>query len=195
MPARPQRSIWPVVGVLLVCLTPVIIAVVLYLNPQWLDGTGSNYGTILEPQRPMPAAEALRLTDLNGSPYDFQQLRGQWLLVTADGAACPESCARKLFITRQTHASTGKNVVRIERVWFVTDDAKVPDIVQEAYEGTHILRVSPEQLQAYMGHDAPEKHIWLIDPLGNLMMRFPEEVDPSGLRRDLGKLLFASQIG
>src|SRR5690606_33241478 len=98
-------------------------------------------------------------------------------------------------IMRQTHASTGKNVVRVERVWFVTDDAPVPEIVQEAYLGTHMLRVSPEQLRAFLGHDQPANHIWVIDPLGNLMMRFPEEADPSKLRKDLGKLLFASQIG
>lgn len=183
------------VWVLAACLAPVIAAVLFYLNPQWLEGQGTNYGTILEPQRPVPAAQDLRLTELDGNAFDLQQLQGQWLVVTADGATCPESCARKLFIMRQTHASTGKNVVRIERVWFVTDDQPVPEIVQEAYEGTHILRASPDQLREFMGHEQPQNHIWVIDPLGNLMLRFPENADPIRVRKDLGKLLFASQIG
>src|SRR5690606_24207394 len=135
------------------------------------------------------------LTDLDGNAVDLQQLRGQWLLVTADGAACPDSCARKLFIMRQSHASTGKNVVRIERVWLITDDAPVKPEVLEAYRGMHMLRADPEQVRAFMGSDNPQNHIWIIDPLNNLMMRFPENADPTKLRRDIGKLLFASQVG
>lgn len=180
---------------LVACVLPVVAAVSLYFNPQWMPQERSNYGAILEPQRPVPAPDALRLTDLDGKPVDLRELQGQWLLVTADQAACPEACARKLFIMRQSHASTGKNVVRIERVWFITDAEPVPDAVKEAYVGTHMLRVTPEQLQAFMGNQAPENHIWVIDPLGNLMMQFPQDPDPTRLRRDIGKLLFASQIG
>lgn len=192
--ARP-RSLTPLVLVFLACLAPVVAAVVMYLNPQWLSGKSTNYGAILEPQRPVPPASELALTDLQGNPVDMREMRGQWLLVTADGATCPEECARKLFIMRQSHASTGKNVVRIDRVWLITDDAEVPPEVQEAYRGMHMLRARPEQVRAFMGSDTPEKHIWIIDPLNNLMMRFPENADPSKLRRDVGKLLFASQVG
>lgn len=189
------RSLTPLVLVLLVCLAPVVAAVLVYLNPQWLSGTSTNYGTILEPQRPVPPADALQLTDLQGRPADLQDERGQWLMVTVDPAACDEACARKLFIMRQSHASTGKNVVRIERVWLITDDAPVPDKVLEAYQGTLMLRARPEQVRQFMGVEHPEKHIWMIDPLNHLMMRFPENADPARLRKDLGKLLFASQIG
>ena len=191
----PRRSLTPVVLVFLACLAPVLAAVALYLNPQWISGEPSNYGTILEPQHPVPPPAELRLTDLQGQPFDLQALRGQWVMLTADGAACPEECARKLFIMRQTHASTGKNVVRIERVWLITDDAPVPERVQQAYEGMHMLRADPAQVRRFTGVEGPERHIWLIDPLNNLMMQFPENVDPAKLRRDVGKLLFASQVG
>ncbi len=194
-PQSRSRSLVPLVGVFLACLAPVVAAVLFYLNPQWISGESTNYGTILEPQVSVPPPADLQLVDLEGQPFDLQSERGQWLLVTADGAACPEDCARKLFIMRQSHASTGKNVVRIERVWLITDDEPVPEKVLEAYRGTRMLRVKPEQLKQFMGSDSAEKHIWIIDPLNNLMMRFPENADPSKLRRDLGKLLFASQVG
>src|SRR5690606_6693346 len=142
-----QRSVTPLVLVFLACLAPVVAAVVLYLNPQWLSGKSTNYGTILEPQHPVPPASQLVLTDLEGKAVDLQQLRGQWLLVTADGAECPDSCARKLFIMRQSHASTGKNVVRIERVWLITDDAPGKPEVLEAYSGKNMLRAHPEEVR------------------------------------------------
>jgi len=187
--------LWPLYAVLFITIAPIIAAVVLYLNPQWLDAEATNYGTILDPQRPVPEPAVLTLTDLEGKPVDLRDERGQWLLLSADEAACPDECARKLFIMRQTHASTGKNVTRIERVWFILDDAPVPDKVLEAYKGTHMLRANAEQLQQFLGPVDLKQHIWIIDPLNNLMMRFPEDPDPIRLRKDLGRLLFASQIG
>lgn len=183
-------------AILIVALAPVVAAVLLYLNPQWMPTERNNYGTLLDPQVPVPPPAALRLTTLDGEPFDLQGERGQWLMLSVDGAECPDDCARKLFIMRQTHASTGKNVVRIERVWLITDDAPVPEVVQEAYKGTLMLRVEdPAQLQEFLGPYPLDRHIWMIDPLNNLMMRFPEDPDPTDLRRDLGRLLFASQVG
>jgi len=190
-----QRSLVPLVLVLLVCIAPVIAAVLYYANPSWVPSGGGSYGTLLDPQRPVPPASELALTDLEGRPFDLQSERGQWLLLTVDGATCEEACARKLFMMRQNHASTGKNVVRIDRVWLITDDAPVPEAVLTAYQGTKMLRADPNQVRAFLGSESPEQHIWIIDPLNNLMLRFPEDPDPIRMRSDLGRLLFASQVG
>lgn len=190
-----QRSLVPLVIVLFVCLAPVVAAVLFYVNPAWLPHGRGSYGTLLDPQRSVPPAAELALVDLENRPFDLQDERGQWILLTVDGAECPESCARKLFMMRQNHASTGKNVVRIDRVWLITDDADVPEAVQTAYQGTKMLRADPTQVRAFLGTDTPENHIWIIDPLNNLMLRFPEDPDPIRMRSDLGRLLFASQVG
>ncbi len=191
-----RRSIWPLWAALGVSLAPVVAAVLLYLNPQWMPSERHNYGELLAPQVDVPPAGELALTTLEGEPFDLRSLEGQWIMITADQAACPESCARKLFIMRQTHASTGKNVVRIERVWLVTGDDPVPPKVLEAYPGMHMLRVQDAaQLSRLFGEDPAQNHIWMIDPLNHLMMQFPEDADPIRLRKDLGRLLFASQVG
>jgi len=173
-----------------------------YMNPQWWPADSSNYGTLVSPQRPMPTAGDLKLTTLDGKPFDLQSLKGKWLLVTADGAACPESCARKLYITRNSHASQGKNVDRLARVWFITDDAPVPDKVLEAYKGTVMLRADPDQLARYLlardaaaGQPGLPAPIWVIDPLGNLMMQYPAEADGVKVRKDISKLVYNSRIG
>lgn len=200
-PAR-KRSLMPMVLVFLCSLAPIVAAFVVYLNPQWWPSDSSNYGTLLSPQRPMPEASELRLTTLDGKPFDLQSLKGKWLLVAADGAACPESCARKLFITRNSHASQGKNVDRLARVWFITDDAAVPDKVLEAYKGTVMVRVDPDQLARFLlardtaaGQPGLQDPIWVIDPLGNLMMQYPAEADGVRVRKDISKLVYNSRIG
>lgn len=200
-PAR-KRSLVPMVLVFLCSLAPIVAAFVVYMNPQWWPADSSNYGTLVTPQRPMPVAGDLTLTTLDGKPFDLQSLKGKWLLVTADGADCPESCARKLYITRNTHASQGKNVDRLARVWFITDDAPVPDKVLEAYKGTVMLRVNPDQLARYLlardaaaGQPGLQDPIWVIDPLGNLMMQYPAEADGVKVRKDISKLVYTSRIG
>src|SRR5690606_13303272 len=112
-----KRSMWPVYLIILICLTPVVLALLAYYVPSLgLRPEGhTNYGTLLQPQRPMPDSSALPLKTLDGQAFDLDSLRGKWLLVTADAAACPESCVRKLFILRNSHASQGKNVERLAR--------------------------------------------------------------------------------
>nr|WP_175208929.1 hypothetical protein [Achromobacter anxifer] len=200
-PAR-KRSLTPMLLVFLCSLAPIVAAVVVYMNPQWWPAESSNYGTLVSPQRPMPAAGELRLTTLDGQPFDLQSLKGKWLLVAADGGACPESCARKLFITRNSHASQGKNVDRLTRVWFITDDAPVPDKVLEAYQGTIMVRANPDQLARFLlargsaaGQPGLQDPIWVIDPLGNLMMQYPAEADGVKVRKDISKLVYNSRIG
>lgn len=197
-----KRSLTPMVLVFLCSLAPIVAAFVVYMNPQWWPSDSSNYGTLLTPQRPMPPASELRLTTLDGKPFDLESLKGKWLLVAADGAACPESCARKLFITRNSHASQGKNVDRLARVWFITDDAVVPDKVLEAYKGTVMVRVDPDQLARFLlardtaaGQPGLQDPIWVIDPLGNLMMQYPAEADGVRVRKDISKLVYNSRIG
>lgn len=202
-PRPKRRSMMPLILILVISLAPVVFAFLAYYVPALglrPDGT-NNYGTLVEPQRPMPGNSALALTDLAGNPVELASLRGQWLLITADDASCPESCVRKLFILRNSHASQGKEVGRLSRIWFVTDDAAIDPQILEAYKGTHMLRADPAQLARFLTPGAADAGqalkgpMWIIDPLGNLMMEFPAEADPIEVRDDIRKLLRNSRIG
>src|SRR5690606_15069934 len=116
----------------------------------------TNYGTLIQPQRPEPDAATLPLTTPDGQPFELASLRGKWVLVTADSGACPESCVKKLFILRNSHDSQGKNVERLTRVWFLMDDAPIPEPVQDAYKGYHMLRADPAKLAAFLAPDASD---------------------------------------
>jgi len=199
--STPRRSIRPLIAVLLVCLAPVVFALLAYYVPALglRPETRTHYGQLIEPQRNIPADLALR--DAQGQPYDLNQLKGQWVLVSTGPGACPETCVRGLFVLRNSHASQGKNVDRLERILFVTDDAPVAPVVGEAYAGTHVLRADPAQLAAWLAPDAADPAaalatgLWIVDPLGHLMMRFPDSQEPEGVRDDIRTLLKNSRIG
>lgn len=201
------RSKTPLIIIMLMSLAPVIAALLVYFNPEWRPEGSAAYGELVEPQRPMPTAQNLPLTTLDGKPFDLSSLKGKWIMMAADGAACPDSCARKLYIIRNTHASQGKHVERLTRVWFITDDAPVPEKVLEAYKGAVMVRVNPVMLQQFLlggapGSMTPEQArnalapmIWVIDPLGNLILQYPSIADPEMFRKDIRKLLQNSRIG
>jgi hypothetical protein len=187
------------------CLAPVVFALLAYYVPSLglrpMEST--NYGTLIQPQRPIPSTDALPLTTIDGQAFDLASLHGKWLLVSADASACPESCVKKLFILRNSHASQGKNVERLARIWFMTDNGDVPQQVLDAYKGTNMLRADPDKLAAFLAPQASPAEraaalkapMWIIDPLGNLMMQFPADADPISVRDDISKLIRNSRIG
>ena len=148
----------------------------------WLDlapGTAGNYGTLLTPR---PAALP---------PAD--PLKGKWVLVQFDGGACDAGCERKLYFMRQVRRAQGREMPRVARLWLVTDKVAPRAEVLAAIEGTVII-------PAPAGVDFPAErsvsdHIYLVDPLGNLMMRFPRDPDPSRVIKDMQRLLRASSFG
>jgi hypothetical protein len=95
---------------------------------------------------------------------------------------------------RQARKALGKEMDRVERLWLVTDGAAPRPELLAAIDGTRVVRQAPASLQASFPGNAPD-HIYVIDPLGNLMMSFPRDPDPSKLLKDLQRLLKYSRIG
>jgi len=180
---------------IVVCVAPVVASYVAYY---YLPPAGrTNYGDLIAPQRALPR---LTLRELDGRSVDPASLRGQWLMVQVDGGDCGEACRRKLWQMRQVRLTTGKDADRVERIWLISDAAPLPTIVMREYEGTRFLRADATELSAFLALPADAgsqltDHIWMIDPLGNLMLRWPKEADPNRMKRDLVRLLKASRIG
>ena len=190
---RIQRARLKLLGVLLVCASPVLASYFFYFV---MPPTGrTNFGTLIEPQRPLPE---LALQDSAGQPYRMAQHLGQWVLLQVDSGACAADCAEKLYALRQQRTMTGKERERIDRVWWITD-AQTPDhALMREYAGTVAVRVNPADLSALLPVEPgqrPEDYLWVIDPLGNLMMRFPAKGDPARIRKDVSRLLRASRVG
>jgi cytochrome oxidase Cu insertion factor (SCO1/SenC/PrrC family) len=142
----------------------------------WTPGTAGNYGELIAPRT------------VSGAP--LPELRGKWVMVTFDAAACDDYCEKKLYYMRQVRRAQGKEQGRVERLWVITDGGKPRPELLPAIEGTHLSRSSPGDFPG-----APRDHIYLVDPLGNLMLRFPRDPDPSKMLKDLQRLLKYSRIG
>ena len=144
-------------------------------------GAAGNYGTLLSP-RP------LALPALAG-------LKGKWVLVQFDSGVCAAACESKHYFMRQVRRAQGKEMTRIERLWLVTDAARPSPALLAAIEGTVIAADGAVLAALFPAERAATEHIYLVDPLGNLMMRFPADPDPSRVIKDLKHLLKFSGFG
>jgi hypothetical protein len=185
--------------ILLVCALPVIASYLTYFFVR--PSARTNYSTLIEPQRPLPGLELLPAQDLDGHSVPLTMLKGQWLLVVVGPGSCDrdKACEKRLFMQRQLREMAGAERERIDKVWLVDSAEPIAPRLLEAVKAqpeVRVLRVErgalAQWLQPAFGH-ALEDHLYIVDPLGNWMMRAPADPDPMKLKKDLDRLLRGSE--
>jgi cytochrome oxidase Cu insertion factor (SCO1/SenC/PrrC family) len=173
------------------CLAPFVAAVIAYFfwQPQ---GGMSNYGALIAAH---PLSDPpLRLLDQR--PFKLSALRGKWVLLQLDRAECDSACRTKLYDMRQVRLAQGREMDRVERVWLILDEAPLETTLMREYDGTRMLRAGGSPIVAEFPPPGEARdHIYLIDPHGNLILRFPRNADPRRMLKDVSRLLRASRIG
>lgn len=172
----------------IMCL-PVIVSYLLYFYEYRPDSM--NYGELTEIQK----LSGSGVNQQDNTIFRIKNVRGKWVMLSIDSGQCNEACQSKLYHMRQVRLVQNTEKDRIERLWLIDDNVPVASDLLEKYEGTLFINArDSELLDQISTRDSHRNHIYLIDPLGNLMMRFPEELDPSRMGKDIKRLLHVSQI-
>jgi hypothetical protein len=159
-----------------VCASPVLLGTLAY----WFYRSESttNYGRFIEPQR---------------QAVGLESFRGKWVMFTIDSPQCDEFCAKRLYLMRQLRLTQGKDKDRLERVLLLSEPGKAEfltsgvESLEKVHEGMHQLFLDADQRARLLGIEGQtpstdrtaDKGIYLVDPLGHVMMRFPDDPDPS----------------
>ncbi len=191
--ARTVSGRWKMIAVLLVCAAPVVASYFTYyvVRPEGRR----NFGELVNPQRPLPDQAG---ASLDGATVNLRALKGQWLLVSVAGGACDDTCQKHLYLQRQLREGLGKDKDRVDWVWLVSDNTPVPEALRPALRGATVLRVPEPQLGAWLAPATDHRladHLYLVDPIGNWMMRFPAGLDAAAAakaKRDIERVLRAS---
>jgi cytochrome oxidase Cu insertion factor (SCO1/SenC/PrrC family) len=177
-----------------VFFAPLLLAFVIYYGSSWRPLGRINHGPLIQPPRPLPRIPLPQ----HDSPGDANLFIGKWSLLYISEGSCPMECRHTLYFMRQTQLSLGNLIPRTQRVWLATDhccdlradtEKQPPLIAVDAQGGAAI------PLLALFPTDRRDSAVFIIDPRGNLMMRYDSHADPKGLREDLKKLLDLSHIG
>jgi hypothetical protein len=186
---RKSRRMILLVGA--VCLAPFLASFALYFF--WQPEGRINYGELVEG---VVLPTGVLAPNAGGKPFDFAQVRGRWVFVTVDSGACDDYCQKKLWKMRQVRLTQGKYLERIERVMLVNDAQNVRPALSKEYEGMWIAGAQDSAiLRALPYRDLQRDHIYMVDPLGNVVLRYPRDADPSRMKKDLTRLLRVSRIG
>ncbi|OGB37725.1 MAG: hypothetical protein A2461_07695 [Burkholderiales bacterium RIFOXYC2_FULL_59_8] len=182
-------------AILLACSLPVLVALFVFyvVRPH---GEAS-LGELVTPVRPVPQAQGL---SLDGAHVPLPSLRAQWLLVKIDGGSCVQDCQKQLTVLRQFRLMLGKDMDRLDWLWLINDQAPVSPALAAGlkHDGATVLRVDTNILSAWLpapAGKAQQDYIYVVDPMGNTMMRFPSRLDSAAAakaKRDMEHLLRAS---
>jgi len=186
-PRKSSRG--PLLFIALVFFGPLIVAAWMYYGGHFAQPTSSNNGALLEPITNL--AEAVPGTEV------LERGKGSWLLVYPNAAACEESCQEALYTMRQSRLMLGKEQGRVVRVFLHGDTP--PDTVFIANEHQGLITTQAADLSSLLTTkrptELPDGGYYLVDPLGNLVMYFRPDMDPSEMVDDIKRLLKLSRIG
>lgn len=183
--AKPNRSArLNFIAIAVVALLPIVGSTLLYLL--WKPEAFVNHGELV----------TLPLPELHTEATGLPELKGKWVFVMVDSGACDDWCRRKLYIMRQVRLTQGENMQRVERAWILDDDLTPAAALLHEYAGTRLLRAAGSPWLAKLpAVGSLRDHIFIVDPLGNLVLRYSRTADPSGIKKDLSRLLRASRVG
>lgn len=174
---------------LVLMCAPVVISYSLYFSEYRPESR--HYGDLI----PVVKVMGKGTNQIDNTILRMKDFHGKWVLVTIDSGHCDEACQKKLYFMRQVRLVQGKEKHRIERLWLINDDVAPDTELTKQYEGTFFVSAKDSEiLSSIETKETQTTHIYLIDPIGNLMMRFPENVDGTKMGQDIKRLLHVSQL-
>ncbi len=184
------RSLFPLLAMVAVFAAPALAAWFFFYNPEYLPSTRSNRGELIQPV--IPVNEELGLRNTDGSLLDPAQFEGKWTLISLNAAPCGQACRDKLIALRQIRLALGETRYSVERMQVLTGTQSAPDWNDE-FEGMHIAIADERLLKALGGGEAALERLYILDPMGNLMMRYTQDAPVKDTLKDMERLLKASK--
>lgn len=197
-----SRQRFTLIAIALIFVTPMVVAWSLLARPHWHPAHTVNHGTLVQPPRSLAG---LVLYDADGRRLGTHYLRGKWTLVYIGRAGCPDVCRRQLYNTRQVRLAQGKNIGRVQRLMVLTEPAGASALqaIRARHPDLAIAAPAASDRAAFLSRFAAVDvqdagaagRVYIVDPLGNLMMRYGPNANPSGMLKDLERLLKVSYVG
>jgi hypothetical protein len=181
-PPAPNRRILALLAVAF--FAPLGLSFALYYGSSWRPAGHTNHGVLIQPPRPLPATGGV--------------FTGKWSLVYVGAGDCDAACRQALYVMRQTHLGLGHLLPRVQRVFIVTEQCCDRAWLERENPGLITLEPSPGERAALLAQFPAAQRaamLYIVDPHGNLMMRYDQGANPRGLHEDLEKLLSLSHIG
>jgi cytochrome oxidase Cu insertion factor (SCO1/SenC/PrrC family) len=192
-----RRSNWLLLLMVGIFAAPALAAWFLYWNPQYLPSGRGNLGALISPVVPVP--QDLRMTTPTGAGLDRTRLEGKWTLVYLAGGDCSDACRVRLHDLRQIRLALGDGSLSVERLLILTDSgaAATGAALAKEFEGMAVALTDASgaaHLLGALGQGSEALgRVYILDPMGNLMMRYAPDAPAKDTLKDMGRLIKASK--
>lgn len=179
---------------IIIFILPALLAAAVYWGRDYLNLTPQTNGILLTP--PL-TVEKLNIETVNGTKLVANDFAKSWWLIYVAPPACKEECAIQAGKLRSVHMALNKNIPRVKRLMLIQADSLSADELQQAQQDTQLMidkADNPEYLLSNC-QAATQEGIFIMDPLGNIMLCYGPQQEPHMILKDLEKLLKASRIG
>lgn len=177
---------------------PLFFAMWLFYVPNsWLNSSTQNHGTLIQPAQPLNEFE---LSDIDGNAWNHEQFTGKWTLLYIGDETCDLYCEASLFKMRQVRLTLGRDSERVQRKYLGLNKNQKAQAIKEIFSKFPRMQVgwfdksevdnALPQFKVF-----PIHQVYVIDPLGNLMMWYSKDATSKGMKKDLKRLLKVSKIG
>ncbi|MGQ0442947.1 MAG: SCO family protein [Methylophilaceae bacterium] len=179
----------------LVFVLPFTIAVILHALD--IRPSGQSFGNLITP----PVGLTIPvLQDTKGKPFTATNWHKKWNIVMLTQNGCDDACLEKIDYLSKVHASLHKEIKRVQRILLIPTEASTESIARlhEKFPDLIILTGKSEGIAQFSNQfqvSPSPQSVYLVDPLGNLMMQYPQDFQPKDLREDLVRLLKNSWAG
>jgi len=195
-----KRNLKPFWIILAISGLPYLLSWIWYANMDNLpDIAANNRGELIEPSRPLAN---MKLATVDGSLLDTNTLKGNWILMMAGSSDCNEACLKNVYFMRQVRRLMGEERDKIKRIFVMTDKSRLASFKEQVSDFGNMQIVSTDAEQGNtliekmtIDNNSPENRIFIVDPLANLMMAYPQDVDPEDIAKDFRRLLKVVRIG
>ncbi len=190
-PKRSNASLWILVASFAV---PIILAYAYFFFGD-RPGVKSN-GTLIVP---IVDIHTLNITDKSGNALEEEQLTPHWQMIYFVGSSCDADCQNSLYNIRQINIGMGKYQDRVNHaiVLLAEPDNAFAQLIDKEHKAAGKFYTKAENITALSKFEVDANNmqsIYLVDPLGNIMMYFPKELEPKLIKKDISKLLKISRL-
>ena len=170
--------------ILAVVIGPMILATAMYQWRFWVPETRSYHGELI--------GTGQSRADLGVIGADEQR----WQLLVTVPQVCDAGCKELVFLARQVHIGLNRDVSRAAHGLAIAQPLSDDYDAQLRREYPQLARYQL-QLEAYAktASQVEGAQLWIVDPRGNLVLRYDATSKGKSILNDLRHLLKISQIG
>ncbi len=193
-----SRAMLTTFGLLMVFVGPFVMAYLLFYSGYHFSAKPVNHGQLINPPVNI---NRLVFRTVKGRALPVSSLHGKWLMAYFAPHTCDKLCEINLYNMRQVRKALGRNQEKVDRLLLATESgapSHFTEFINKGFQGTQLALITGREealLAKLAGHHIGKGEMYLIDPLGNIMMRYRPKASPEGMLKDIKRLLKYSQLG